>query len=96
MFAAASRTTAEAGKLPVSLRGLVRTEDLVHTYSATLFSHDSQGSPAARDVEGLWGITLSKKVIRRKTTTTWYHLYVESEKAELRKTEGWGWRDGGI
>ena len=59
-----------------------------HTYIGILFSHEKKGYPAiCNNMDGPWGHYVKWDVRQRKTNTWWHHLYVESKKAELIKTE---------
>ena len=67
----------------------------------TLLSHEKGGNPAICDItEQPWGHYAKSSGIRGKTNTALGHLYVESKKAQIIKTEskkcwflgaGWWW-----
>ena len=70
-----------------TVRVCTHTHTHTHTQSRILFSSEKEGNPAICDsVNGNGGYYV-KWNIRKKTNTAWYHLYVESKKPELIKTE---------
>ena len=61
-------------------------KDVVHMHNGILFSRKKgRYLPICDNMDGPWAHYAKWQVRQRKTSTIWYHLYMESKKAKLIK-----------
>lgn len=61
------------------MNGWMNKEDALYLYNGILFRHEKKWNP------DICGRIMLNEIIQRKTSTVWYHFYVESKKAKFVK-----------